>query len=240
MNEELVGGNELKKIALLFVMFLFPLCVFATEEADLVRYQTIQQRIDDIGAKILNANKIEQRVVFLCSEKDKKAKLRLEKSLTSRQVVLYQNDYQFIDSDDEMAAFLSRGVLYAMKTYRGAFNGYISALQIKVSPKKFELVADKRAVDFMVKAGYNPLGLITFIQKSTPQKRYDKFSGKNLASKRMAVIYEYIYTRYPYFLKYNDYLSNEHYQNFLLTSENNRRLLLQKVKSGSKEELQYE
>ena len=72
MNEELVGGNELKKIALLFVMFLFPLCVFATEEADLVRYQTIQQRIDDIGAKILNANKIEQRVVFLCSEKDKK------------------------------------------------------------------------------------------------------------------------------------------------------------------------
>lgn len=230
----------MKKIALLFVLVLFPLGTFAMEETDLVKYQSVQQRIDDIGFKILNSNKIEYRVAFVCTEQDKKAKLKFEKSLTNRQVVLYQNDYKFIDSDDEMAAFLSRGILYAMKSYRGAFNGYLNALQIKASPKKFEIVADKRAVDFMVKAGYNPLGLITFIQKSEPQKRFDKISTKNLASKRTAIIYEYIYTKYPYFLQNNQYLTNEHYQNFLLTSENNRQLLLQKIKSGSTEELNYE
>ena len=230
----------MKKVILLFALFLTPLCAYALEEADLISYQSIQQRIDDIGSKLLNSNKIEYRVVFVCTEQDKKAKLKVEKSLTDRQVVLYQNDYKFIDSDDEMAAFLARGILYAMKSYRGAFNGYLSALQIKAAPKKFEIVADKRAVDFMVKAGYNPLGLITYIQKSEPQKRFDKIATKNLASKRTAIIYEYIYTKYPYYLQNNEYITNEHYQNFLLTSESNRQLLLQKVKSASKKELDYE
>jgi len=231
----------LKKFILLFILlFLFPIYTFAMDESTLIQEQSIQQRIDNIGFKILNSNKIEYRVVFVCTEQAKKAKLKVEKSLTDRQVVLYQNDYKFIDNDDEMAAFLSRGILYAMKSYRGAFNGYLSALQIKASPKKFEVVADKRAVDFMVKAGYNPLGLITFIQKSEPQKRFDKISTKNLASKRTAIIYEYIYTKYPYFLQNNEYLTNEHYQNFLLTSENNRQLLLKKIKSGSKKDLDYE
>lgn len=235
---------------LLFVCYLFFLLqtpVLANEtlstensETNLIKIQSIQQHINNIGAKILNANSIEQRVVFVCTEQDKKAKLKVEKTLTDRQVVVYQNDYKFIDSDDEMAAFLSRGILYAMKSYRGAFNGYLNALQIKAAPKKFEIVADKRAVDFMVRAGYNPLGLITFIQKSEPQKRFDKIGTKNLASKRLAIIYEYIYTKYPYYLKNNTYLQNEHYQNFLLTSESNRQLLLQKIKSGSKKELDYE
>ena len=46
--------------------------------------------------------------------------------------------------------------------------------------------------------------------------------------------------KYPYFLENNKYFENEHYQNFLLTSVNNRRMLLNKIKSGSKEELDYE
>jgi len=238
----------LKKLFfILGLFFLSATSMFAEEvisnessDTNLIKYQSIQNKIDDIGAKILNANSIEYRIIFVCTEQDKKSKLKIEKTLTDRQVVVYQNDYKFIDSEDEMSAFLSRGILYAMKSYRGAFNGYLSALQIKAAPKKFEIVADKRAVDFMVKAGYNPLGLITFIQKSEPQKRFDTVGTKNLASKRLAIIYEYIYTKYPYYLQNNEYLTNEHYQNFLLTSQNNRQLLLQKIKSGSKKELDYE
>ena len=92
----------------------------------------------------------------------------------------------------------------------------------------------------MVNAGYNPLGLITFIQKSCPQKRFDTISTQNLASKRLAIIYEYIYTKYPYFLANNAYIENEHYQNFLLSSQENRRMLQEKIKTGSKKELKYE
>ena len=58
----------------------------------------------------------------------------------------------------------------------------------------------------MVKAGYNPLGLITYIHKTVPQARQDKISSNNLTSKRLANIYEKIYMQYPSFLVNNTYI----------------------------------
>ena len=210
------------------------------DEQQIIKTQTIQSRVNDIGSKLLNANKIEQRIVFVYNEKEKESLLTIDPSVMSREVILYDGYYQFIQNDDELAAYLARGILAAMKSYHGFFKGYLTALQIKAAPKKFEIVADKRAVDFMVNAGYNPLGLITFIQKSCPQKRFDTISTKNLASRRLAIIYEYIYTKYPYYLQNNTYLENEHYQNFLLSSTENRRLLMEKIKTQSKEDLKYD
>lgn len=209
-------------------------------EQKIVKEQTAQSRINDMGSKILNSNKIDKRMIFVYNSQEKKSLLKMDPSVTSRQIILYDGDYKFVQNDDELAALVSRGILTAMKSYHGALNGYLSALQIKAAPKKFEIVADKRAVDFMVNAGYDPVGLITFIQKSCPQKRFDRFSNRNLTSRRLAIIYEYIYTKYPYFLANNKYFENEHYQNFLLTSQDNRRMLQEKIKTGSKKELDYE
>jgi hypothetical protein len=61
-----------------------------------------------------------------------------------------------------------------------------------------------------------------------------------LTSKRLANVYEYIYTKYPYYLKNNEYITNEAYQNFLLTSVENRKKLQDKVRTGSKKEIKYE
>ena len=210
------------------------------EENEILKEQSIQSRVNDIGSKLLNANKIEQRVIFVYDKDKKETLLTIDPTVMSREVVLYDEYYKFIQNDDELAAYLARGILTSMKSYKGFFKGYLSALQIKAAPKKFQIVSDKRAVDFMVNAGYNPLGLITFIQKSCPQKRFDTISTKNLASKRLAIIYEYIYTKYPYFLANNTYIENEHYQNFLLSSQENRRMLQEKIKTGSKKELKYE
>ena len=209
-------------------------------EVLLDKLNSIQNRIDDCGTKILNANQIAERVIFVYNNEEKKALLKSDKSITDRQVSLYANEYQFIENDDELAGYLARQIVIISRTYNGAFKGFLRTLQIKVSPKKFEIVADKVAVDLMVKAGYDPVGLITYIHKTAPQKRYDVISTKNLTSKRLAILYEYIYTKYPYYLANNKYINNEHYQNFLLTSQNNRRLLEEKVKSGSKKELDYE
>ena len=232
-------------IILMLTIQLFTGCVYAenetpTDEQENIKKQTIQSRVNDIGSKLLNANKIEQRIVFVYNEKEKESLLTIDPSVMSREVILYDGYYQYTQNDDELAAYLARGILTAMKSYHGFFNGYLTALQIKAAPKKFEIVADKRAVDFMVNAGYNPLGLITFIQKSCPQKRFDAISTKNLASRRLAMVYEYIYTKYPYYLQNNTYLENEHYQNFLLTSQENRRLLAEKIKNQSKEKLKYD
>ena len=238
----------LKRIFILITLFFISNSgiLYASEtdlqsiEEKIEKEQTIQSQINDIGSKLLNANKIDKRIVFVYDENAKESFLKIDPSVTSRQVVVYGSAYKFVQNDDELAGFLARGILTALKSYDGYFNGYLSALQIKAAPKKFEIVADKRAVDYMVNAGYDPIGLITFIQKSCPQKRFDKISNKNLASKRLAIIYEYIYTKYTYFLVNNKYFENEHYQNFLLNSQNNRRMLLEKIKTGSKEELKYE
>jgi len=128
----------------------------------------------------------------------------------------------------------------ALKSYGGMWRGGLNAIQVKAAPKMYEIVADKRAVDFMVNAGYDPIGLITFLNKSQPQKRYDTFSSSNLTSKRLAIIYEYIYTKYPYFLANNKYLENESYQNFLLTSVDNRKKLEEKIKNHSEKKIKYE
>ena len=188
----------------------------------------------------MNANKIQKRIMFVYDKADKKSLLKLDTKLTSRRVFLYDGAYKFTENDDEIAAFLAREIVIAAKSFDEAFKGGLNSLEIAASHKKYEVIADKLAVDLMVNAGYNPLGLITYINKTVPQRRYDFISNKNLASKRLAFIYEYIYNKYPYFLVNNEYIENEHYQNFLLNSQSNRRLLMQKIKSGSTEKVKYE
>lgn len=228
----------MKKFLLLLLLFIGN-CVFANEEV-LLKQKSIQNQIDDCGARILNANQIREKIIFVYDDEAKNNALKTVDNLNKRQVVLYKNDYKFIDNDDELSAFLARDIAIAKRTYKGIFRGTLRTLQIKAAPKKFEIVADKTAVDYMVTAGYNPLALLTYLQKTTPQRRYMPMGTKNLVSKRQAIIYEYIYTKYPYFLKNNEYLHNPHYQNFLLTSLENRKLLENKINSNSKEELKYE
>jgi hypothetical protein len=228
-----------------FITFILASCfilpVFATDDTELIKTNTIQNRIDNVGAKILNANKIDKRVVFVYDNKLKNTYLNDSKTLTKRQIIVYNNYYQYISNDDELAGYLARGIAEASRSYDGLGDGWLSSIKIKAAPKKFELVFDKLAVDYMVKAGYNPLGLITFINKSYPQARQDAVSSHNLTSKRLAYIYERIYTQYPNFIIHNAYLENETYQNFLLTSQENRKLLKEKVNNSQwKKDLKYE
>lgn len=228
----------MKKI-LLICLLLFGTCAFANEQV-LQRQNTIQSRIDDCGARILNANQIQEKIIFVYDEDSKDNALKMVDNLNKRQVIMYKDSYRTIENDDELSAFLARDIAIAQRTYKGIFRGFLRTVQIKAAPKKFEIIADKTAVDFMVKAGYNPLALITYLQKSSAQRRYMPFGTKNLVSIRQAIIYEYIYTKYPYFLLENAYLDNPHYQNFLLTSIENRKLLEQKIKTGSVKDLKYE
>ncbi len=232
--------KKINKIYLLLLtLSIFINCASANDEI-LNEQQNIQSRINNCGMKILNANKIQKRVIFVYNEKEKKSLLENDNTLLNREIILYDNPYKNIENDDELAAFLSREIAIAVRGYDGLANGFLRSLQIKAAPKKFELVADKRAVDYMVVAGYNPIALITYIQKTSPQKKQDTIAFHNLTSKRLAIIYEYIYTKYPYYLKENPYLYTESYQNFLLTSQNNRKKLEEKIKTNSKDRIKYE
>ncbi|CCY62214.1 unknown [Clostridium sp. CAG:967] len=224
----------------IMLMLLSSVSVFAITDEEIIKEQSIQARVNSVGTNILNANKIEGRIIFVYDKTAKESLLKTDKTVSKREIIMYQDYYRQIADDNELAAYLAREISNASRTYDGIGNGWLTAVQIKAAPKKFETVADKRAVDYMVKAGYNPIALITFINKAFPQHYQDVISNKNLTSKRLAVIYEYIYTKYPYYLANNEYFENPHYQNFLLNSAYNRKLLETKVKNKSRENLKYE
>ena len=231
----------LKKFILAVSILLLATSSYAAaDENEILLENSIQARIDNIGTSILNYNKIPKRIVFTYNKKDKKALLSTDKALTKRQVIVYDGLYKSAQTDDELAAMLSREISTAIKSYSGMWGGSLDTIQVALGSKKFETVADKRAVDFMVNAGYNPLALIVFINKTCPQKRFDRFSRHNLTSKRLARIYEYITYKYPQYLENNDYINNEYYQNFLLTSVENRIKLKEKINTKSTEEIKYE
>ncbi len=228
-----------KFFVLVFSLIMF-LPTYASQDENLTKENQIQTRINNVGAKILNANKFEKRVTFVYDEESKKSLVKADKTITKRQVVVFGEVYKNIASEDELAAYIAREIPAAIRSYNGG-TGLLSSVQLKAAPKKYELVFDKLAVDYMVKAGYNPLGLITYIHKTCPQARQDKISGSNLTSKRLAYIYEKIYTQYPSFLVNNTYLKNETYQNFLLTSLENRKKVAEKAKNPlTTRDLKYE
>lgn len=231
----------MKKIfnLLLLCIFMFPCFALAYDNCEIISDNiSLQNRIDNIGLKLLNANKVDKRMMFLYDKREKNRKSL--SGLTKRQIVLYKNAINFAADDNEIAAIIAPEISMVAGSYSGAFKGFLSSIQMKCASKKYEVMFDKRAVDYMVTAGYNPVALITYINKAYPQKRYDLVSFHNLTSKRLANIYEYIYFQYPQFLAENEYLYNDAYQNFLLTSIENRRKLQQKVKNGSKERIKYE
>lgn len=230
-----------KLLLAVFILLITSTQVFATEMLDaLEKTNEIQTRIDRVATDLLNYNKIPRRIVFVYNNAEKKKALSFDKTITQRQVILYDGLYTSIQTDDELAAAMAREISVAVKSYDGAWGGVIDSLQVAMGSKKFETVADKRAVDYMVKAGYNPLALIVLINKTCPQKRNDFISRHNLTSKRLARIYEYITYKYPSYLENNEYINNKYYQNFLLTSIENRKLLDEKIKTGSKKDLKYE
>ncbi|MGN0030444.1 MAG: hypothetical protein ACI37Q_00645 [Candidatus Gastranaerophilaceae bacterium] len=226
-----------------FIIGLVALLIFSNCSMAQCQLQTendIQTKIDFIGTNLLNSNKITKRIVFTYNKKSKKKMLTTDKTLTKRQIIIYDGLYQSVQSDDELAALIAREISTAMKSYSGIWGGMLDTAQVALGSKKFETVADKRAVDYMVNANYNPLALIVFINKNYPQKRFDKFSRHNLTSKRLARIYEYITYKYPQYLDDEEYLNNPYYQNFLLTSIENRKKLEEKIKTKSTQEIKYE
>lgn len=230
----------MKKIITLLALLLCTTPVFAATNSNIAKETEIQTRIDSVAVKLLNHNKITKRIIFTYDKKAKKKALSTDKALTKRQVIIYDGLYQHVQTDDELAAMLAREISIAMKSYDGSFGGWVDSAQVALGSKKFETVSDKRAVDYLVNAGYNPLAVIIFINKTCPQKRHDTFSRHNLTSKRLARVYEYITYKYPQYLENNEYINNEYYQNFLLTSVENRKKLAEKIKAKATKDIDYE
>ena len=171
-----------------------PVIIPDTETQTILNDMQIQNRISNIGFKLLNANKIDVRMAFVYNKKS--PKLKSEPALTRRQIVIYGNSIQFASDDNEIAAFLAREICKGAESYSGQMKGFVGSAQIKFAPKKYEMFFDKRAVDFMVKAGYNPLAMIVVITKH-PGSFWEILTGKPANAERAMNVYDYLTYNYP-------------------------------------------
>lgn len=207
---------------------------------DVTTTQELQIRMNEVGFKLLNASRIEKRLIFQAINRVYTRDIWTDASSVNRIIWVKPCIIPYIDCDDELAGVLAHSIAHGVDTYRGGLRGYVSILNYWVAPNKYDLKADKLAVDYMINAGYNPLALITIMNKVGKQYRYDALSNHTLMSRRMMLIYEYIYTKYPSILVNNSFQNNIYYQNFLLTSRNNRMKLLNKIETNSKKKINYE
>ena len=228
----------MKKIIVLIILLMFGNVVLAYDEEFINQDEKVQEHVTNVFQNIMQSNRIDAKITFVYCVNHKKKSID-DPSVTKKKVVLHKESFKHIENDDELAGFLSREIARAVKASTGEFKGFVSMTQVKAAPKKFEIYADKRAVNYMVNAGYNPIGLITYIDKLGKCTGLAKITH-NTYTKRMALVYEYIYFNHPYFLKYNEYLENEHFQNFLKNSVENRELLYDKIKNGLVEDVDYE
>lgn len=228
-----------KFVMVLCLLFAFNLSAQAYEVESVSNEATakIQKQISKIGFEILNANGIDKKMVFYY---DTSKTINASTAYRDRQIVMYRGLYNILSTEDELAAVLSHEISHGVDYYDGAFRGFFTPISHTFSSKKYEYKADKRAVDFMVHAGYHPVAMIVMLNKALSQQRYDWwFTAHPLTSRRMIEVYAYIYKKYPEYLVNNPYKNDVYYQNFLLTSKENRAKFQKKIETKSKGRVKY-
>lgn len=214
----------MKKLFVCIVSLMLTMSACFADELRLDKETQFQKKVMETGFRILNANQINKRMTFYyVNTKDVNAAAYS----ASKRICVYKGLLPFLDNDNELAAILSHEIAHGIDYHEG----YLRRLAMGFRPSKYEKKADKKAVDLMVNAGYNPVSLIIVLNKITGEPSFsDDFGFRThpVGSERLAYIYEYIYAKYPAYLADNEYKNNLYYQNFLLVSKKERNLIRQK------------
>ena len=199
-----------KILALLFVTFAFVSVSFA-EDWD---SEAALKRVNTIGTKLLKANNVQQPIEFKVSEQeDINAYANLEK-----EVYVYKGLLQYVDNDTELAAVISheighilnghcakQGVLntgiatvasMAAKKYNQTAVAAAQQLTVTKISRSDEFEADLTGVDLMSKAGYNPLAMVSVLNKICGNY-IDILQTHPSGEKRLMNIYDYVLYNNP-------------------------------------------
>lgn len=212
----------MKKFLSCLIALLISTSVCFADELRLDLETKYQKKVMEIGFRILNANQIEKRMTFYYAPTKK---VNAVTYLSSKQIQMYKGLLPFLDSDDEIAAILSHEISHGIDAHKGLWRRFT----ISFAPVSYEYKADKRGVDLMVNAGYNPLAMIVALNKILDEPNWFEKSGSHPGgSERLITVYDYIYTKYPEYLVNNEYKNNLYYQNFLLTTKQARKYIRDK------------
>lgn len=175
-----------------------------------------QNNVMQTGFRLLNSDNYHKRMTFYFVPENK---VKTKINIRQKRIYIYKGVFVFVENPDELAAVMSLNMAKLMEQQAGFFRKF----SISFSPRKYEVKADKKAVDLMVKAGYNPVALINIINKTADEPCWFEYNVlHHRGSERTAYVYHYIYEKYPVFIAQNEYLKTMYYQNFLRTSKKDR------------------
>lgn len=214
----MIRGIIMKKILVLLGVLLIGTSSFADEimviqGANLNNFWRKkgidEEKVLKVGQKIMMYNKISKRVPIFVNSNNKV--VNATSNPYDKTVNIYSGMFLYIDNDDELAYVLSHEIAHSVEAY----GGMIKYMAMNANSKKYEQKADLNAIDYMVKAGYNPVAAITMGNKIFGEPVWDwGFTYLHpKGSKRLIDMYKYIYVKYPQYL--NSYLTNTpSYKNF--------------------------
>ena len=194
----------MKKLLVLLGVMLIGTCSMA-EEVYVIRGVNFgnfwkkkgidEEKVLSVGQKIMMDNKIPKRVpIFVSNNKSVNA----SSNLYDKTVTINSGTFLYIDNDDELAFVLSHEIAHSVDAY----GGMIKYMAMKSNSKKYEQKADLNGIDYMVKAGYDPIAAITMGNKIFGEPIWD-WGCTYLhpkGSKRLIEMYKYIYVKYPQYL----------------------------------------
>lgn len=191
------------------------------------------EKVNLIGHKLLDANRIPAKVTFYVSDKeDVNAYANID-----NEIYVYSGLLKLVQTDDELAAVISHEIGHIAnkhmqkQTVLGVITQSISSKIASIARKPFiskiadgigvlsllkvsrssEYEADLTGVDLMIGANYNPLGMISLLNKIS-QNYIDIVYSHPSGNKRLENVYDYLSFNYPDRIK-KDY-NTDSYKNF--------------------------
>ena len=203
----------MRKILIIFLMMIFNISFAATT----TNWDSTAalNRVNTIGTKILKANNINHAIKFTVSDTDD---INAYADI-NKEVHVYRGLLQYVESDEELAGVIShemghiinghcakQGILNAgIATVANAVtqNEYANALGQTLAASKIsrndEFEADISGVDLMQKAGYNPLAMISLLNKISGNY-LDILQSHPSGEKRLMNVYNYVEYNYPNYI----------------------------------------
>ena len=177
---------------------------------------TAQKRLNNIAYKIIKSNSLPSGIsVKVSNDENANAYANINK-----EIYVFKGMLNYATTDDEIAAVLSHEIGHIVNGHnakQSILNSVISSVTGSVTPetnaqaigvvaaeqlssshfsRKDEYEADITAVDLLVKAGYNPLALISVLNKICGNY-IDVMSTHPTGEKRLMNVYDYTSYNYP-------------------------------------------